>query len=96
MVMVELPIPAGFVPVTDDLAALVTKGTAAKFQLEGNRILLYLRGLDPKAEPLQLKYRLQARMPVQIQVPAARVYEYYAPERQGQSGGVALVVTARP
>ena len=96
MVMVELPIPAGFVPVTEDLAALVTKGTAAKYQLEGNRILLYLRGLDTKAEPLQLKYRLQARMPVQIQVPAARVYEYYSPERQGQSSGVALVVTAQP
>jgi uncharacterized protein YfaS (alpha-2-macroglobulin family) len=93
MVMLELPVPAGFVPVPDDFNALVRSNTIARFQVQPGRVLVYLRDLAI-AQPLEVSYRLQARMPVKINVPAARVYEYYAPERQGQSQTAALVVTA--
>jgi len=91
MVMLELPVPAGFAPVADDFNALLQKGTIARFQIKPGQVLVYLRDLAA-GQPLEVSYRLQAQMPVKVAVPAARVYEYYAPERQGQSQAATLVV----
>lgn len=84
MVMVDLPIPAGFAPVTDDFVTLQELGTIAKYQMTGRSVLVYLRGLDPK-KPLTLTYKLRATMPVDVAVPPARVWEYYDTDKQGQS-----------
>ncbi len=84
MVMVDLPVPAGFAPVTDDFVTIQEMGTVAKYQLTGRSVLVYLRGLDPR-KPLTLTYRLRATMPVDVAVPPARVGEYYDTHRQGQS-----------
>ncbi|MFI5379009.1 MAG: MG2 domain-containing protein [Tepidisphaerales bacterium] len=93
MVMLDLPIPAGFAVETDDLQKLVSSGVAARYQLTPRTVIVYLRSLRPDA-PLQAAYRLKATMPVQITVPPARVYEYYDPQRQGTSAPQAL--KARP
>ena len=95
MVMLDLPVPAGFAAVDKEFKDLVAKGTIARYQVTPRQVLVYLRGLQTD-QPLLLNYRLRARMPVKIVVPGARVYEYYAPERQGRSSSVALTVTARP
>ncbi len=94
MVMVDLPIPAGFDPALEDFAALAAKGTIARFQVKPRQVEVYLRGL-PASEALKLSYHLRARMAVKITAPGARVYEYYAPEREGRSPTVALTVTAK-
>jgi hypothetical protein len=94
MVMLDLPVPAGFAPVADDFAALVKDGTAARFQVRPRQVLVYLRDL-PAGKPLSLSYRLKATMPVKVAAPGARVYEYYDPDRQGFSGGARLTVRAR-
>lgn len=99
MVMLELPIPAGFAPQLEDFTTLVAKDTPepgkpiARFQVLPGKVLVYLRGL-PTGQPLQLTYHLRAEMPVKITAAGARVYEYYAPERQGSSPTVPLTVTA--
>jgi hypothetical protein len=96
MVMLDLPVPAGFAPVAEDFAALVgRKGGIARFQVTPRKVIVYLTGLA-QDQPLQLTYRLRALMPVKVAAPGARVYEYYAPERQGHSPVTALTVTARP
>jgi alpha-2-macroglobulin-like protein len=94
MVMLELPLPAGFAAEADDFAALARAGTVARFQVEARRALVYLRDLPP-GRPLELTYRLRAAMPAKVAVPGARVYEYYDPDRQGRSPGTRLTVTAR-
>ncbi len=82
MVILDLPIPAGFVPVADDLAALTNTEAIEKVQTTPRQLVVYLRDLAP-GKPVTLRYRLRATMPVKLSVPAARAYEYYDPTRQG-------------
>jgi alpha-2-macroglobulin-like protein len=92
MVMLDLPIPAGFAIEADDLEALRLSGKIGKFQLTARSAIVYLRELKP-SESLELSYRLRAVMPVKITAPAARVYEYYNPDRQAATAPVALTVS---
>jgi hypothetical protein len=91
MVIVDLPIPAGFALESGTLEKLARDGTIAKFQLSPRQVIVYLRGLEP-GKPLTLTYRLRATLPVTLTVPAARAYEYYNPDRQGRSAAGRLVV----
>ena len=95
MVMIELPIPAGFRAFAEDFDRLVEKGAIAKFQLQPTRVLVYLRELAA-GKTQTLSYRLHAQMAVDVRVPPARVYEYYNPERQGFSTTTRLVVAQGP
>jgi hypothetical protein len=94
MVILDLPIPAGFAIEADDLATLVKASSIAKFQLTARSAIVYLRGLEPRA-PLRLRYRLRATMPVKLTVPSARVYEYYDPTQEGSSSTVNLTVSSK-
>jgi uncharacterized protein YfaS (alpha-2-macroglobulin family) len=91
MVMLDLPVPPGFAPNSEDFAALVSKNVIAKFQVQPRSVLVYLRDLKP-AQPLELKYTLRATMPLKVAAPGARVYEYYDPDKQGRSAGTQLTV----
>lgn len=84
MILVDLPIPAGFALETHDLDVLLAAGTIAKYQLTSRSAVVYLRELSPD-KPLLLPYRLKANMAVKITVPAATIYEYYNPQNKGQS-----------
>jgi hypothetical protein len=94
MVMLDVPIPAGFALLAEDLDQLVKSGAIAKFQVTPRQAIVYLRGLEPGKE-LVVRYRLRATMPVKVTVPAARVYEYYAPDKQGQTQPLRMTVTPR-
>jgi uncharacterized protein YfaS (alpha-2-macroglobulin family) len=94
MVILDLPIPAGFAPISDDWTNLVAKGTIAKFSMNPRTIVVYLRGLE-RGQPLKLEYTLRATMPVKIAVPAARAYEYYDTDKQGRSQPTRLTVVPR-
>ena len=95
MVMLDLPVPAGFAPAAEDFAALTEAGAVARFQVRPGGVLVYLRDLPP-GRPLELVYRLRATMPVKVTAPGARVYEYYDPDKQGTSAATRLTVTSRP
>jgi uncharacterized protein YfaS (alpha-2-macroglobulin family) len=94
MVLLDLPIPAGFSLDTEELAKLVTDQKIEKFQVNARSAIVYLRGLEP-AKPLKLTYTLRAKMPVQVAVPAARVYEYYDTEKQGRGRPARMSATER-
>jgi uncharacterized protein YfaS (alpha-2-macroglobulin family) len=94
MVILDLPIPAGFAIEADDLPALVKAGSIAKFQLSARSAIVYLRDLKPDAR-LSLRYRLKATMSVKLTVPSARAYEYYDPAREGSSPKVKVTVSAK-
>jgi uncharacterized protein YfaS (alpha-2-macroglobulin family) len=95
MVMLDLPVPAGFVPVLDDFDQLQDKHVAAKYQVLPQSVLVYLRDL-PAGKPLEVTYQLRATMPVNVAAPGARVYEYYDPDRQASSPAVRMVVKPGP
>lgn len=95
MVILDLPIPAGFAPQAEDLASWVESGAVDKFQLTPRSVIVYLRGLEPE-KPLTLRYRLRAVMSVTLTAPPARAYEYYNPARHGISPAARLTVLGRP
>jgi uncharacterized protein YfaS (alpha-2-macroglobulin family) len=94
MVMLELPIPAGFTLDAGELAELVGQKKIARYQIGAGRATVYLLGLQP-GQTLELKYTLQARLPVKVTAPAARVYEYYDPQKQGVGTTAQLTVKPR-
>jgi hypothetical protein len=94
MIILDLPIPAGFAIETSELDTWIKAGTIARYQTNARSMVLYLRGLNP-ATPLVLQYHLTATMPVRIMAPRARAYEYYDPDRQGFSQSQPLTVTLR-
>ena len=94
MVILDLPIPAGFAVEPDDFSRHLVDGTIAKYQVTPRSVIVYLRQLLPK-EPLVLRYRLRATMPVKITAPGARAYEYYDPDKEATSPAVRLTVTPR-
>ena len=65
-------------------AVAVSSGTAA--------LHLGVCGLEP-GKRLEVPYHLRGVMPVKVTVPAARAYQYYSPEKQGQSLPAHFVVT---
>jgi anti-sigma factor RsiW len=95
MVILDLPVPAGFAIDPDDFAALVKEKKIEKYQAGGRAVVVYLRGLDA-GQSLTVKYGLRATMPVKVSVPPARAYEYYDADKQGTSAAARLTVTPRP
>jgi len=94
MVLLDLPVPAGFAVSDEDLAQLVGTASIAKYQVNARSAVVYLRGLEPD-KPLILRYRLRATMPAKVTVPPARAYEYYDPDKQGRSTSAQLTVTQK-
>jgi type II secretory pathway pseudopilin PulG len=94
MVILDLPVPAGFAVEAEAFDQLVAVGTIARYQLTPRSAAVYLRQLEP-GKPLELRYRLRAKMPVKVSVPPAQVYEYYDPAKSARSDPAQLTVTAR-
>lgn len=86
-------IPAGFAVQGEDLAEQVEAGAIAKCQLTPRSVVVYLRQLPP-GEPLTLRHRLRATMPVRLTTRPARAYEYYDPDTKVASAVSRLTVTA--
>jgi uncharacterized protein YfaS (alpha-2-macroglobulin family) len=91
MVILDLPVPAGFAILPDEFDALVASGRIARYQITPQRVIVYLRSLPP-GDGLELRYRLRATMPVKTTSQPARAYEYYNPDRRGESAAIVLTV----
>ena len=89
MVVLEVPIPAGFAFEGDDLAAQLAAGKIDRYQAGTHSVVVYLRGLEA-GRSLEMKYGLRATMPVKVSVPVARAYEYYDPDKKGASAPARL------
>jgi anti-sigma factor RsiW len=91
MILVELPIPAGFALDTESFSKLVESGAIAKFQIGARTATIYFRGIKDKSV-VTLQYRMQATMPAILTVPPAVAYEYYNAEKRATSQPVQIVV----
>jgi hypothetical protein len=91
-VIVDLGIPPGFVPVTEDLQALVDSGQVQRYELTGRQIILYLTNVR-SGEVYSFNYRLLARYPLQAQTAPSQVYDYYTPDQRASEPPQRITVT---
>jgi uncharacterized protein YfaS (alpha-2-macroglobulin family) len=97
MVMVDLGIPPGFDPLSEDLQSFQEKSTVAKsgrlekFSLTATQAILYFNALSPK-QTVTLKLRLRAKYPIRARTFQSRVYEYYDPDVSSTAHPVQLEV----
>ncbi|MCE7987739.1 MAG: hypothetical protein DYG89_41780 [Caldilinea sp. CFX5] len=89
--LVDLGIPPGFRPLTEDLDGLVAQGLIARYELTGRQILVYMTNV-PSGQVYRLPYRLQARFPIRAQTPSSQAYDYYTPEKQDTATPQRIVV----
>lgn len=85
MAMIRLPIPAGFVVERDSFERLVSNERIERYDVNPQGVDLYLTAL-PAGESFHTDYQLRAIIPGKTTVPAAEVWEYYAPEFRAHSG----------
>src|SRR5262249_20987142 len=112
MVMVDLPIPAGFSldgdpksgppPQAEDAPraapALAAPGAATPLDRHEvtPRQLIIYLRALAPNQPLVISYRLKATIAADVTIPAARVYEYYDPAKAGRGKPSRVTVTAKP
>lgn len=89
--LVDLGIPPGFTPLTEDWDRLVAQGDIQRYDFTGRQILVYLTDV-PSGQPRTLAYRLQARFPIEAQTPSSQAYDYYTPEQSDTDAPQRIVV----
>ncbi|MBM4046613.1 MAG: hypothetical protein FJ279_15995, partial [Planctomycetes bacterium] len=91
MIVVELGLPPGFAVDPSAFARLVDSGLLARYELTSDRAVLYVRSVAPRRR-IAFRYGLRALRPLRVQVPPARVYEYYYPENRAETLPCEIVV----
>jgi hypothetical protein len=89
--IIDLGIPPGFDPLTEDLDRAVAQGTIARWELTERQIIFYVGRLEPEST-LLLDYGLRARYPLRAHTPASEAYLYYEPEVRTSVQPVEIVV----
>ncbi|MFZ4572748.1 MAG: MG2 domain-containing protein [Phycisphaerales bacterium] len=82
MVMVDLPVPAGFAPDLDAFDGLREKGVIARYEATPRSVIVYLTSI-PAGGAVRLDYGMRSTMPVEVTTPGAAVWEYYNPANRG-------------
>jgi uncharacterized protein YfaS (alpha-2-macroglobulin family) len=100
-VLIDLGLPPGFTLQTEDLDTLVAQFSnlpndsghprIERYELAGRQILIYASDLSFE-NPIEFSYRLKAKYPLRVQVPASHAYDYYNPLASGQAEPNTLVV----
>ena len=93
MIMIDLGIPPGFVPIVEDLTNLVQNHPhITRFEQRGRQLSIYVDEIR-YGQPLTFQLRMRAKYPIQGQAPESRVWAYYNPDQQHTTKPFALVVT---
>ena len=74
-------LPGGLQPRVDSLRDLVSRRDISAFELRGREVVLYWRGLPPRAK-LQFAIDVNAHTPGYFRGPASRAYLYYMDEQK--------------
>ncbi|HEX2569217.1 MAG TPA: MG2 domain-containing protein [Polyangia bacterium] len=91
MPIVTVGLPPGLDVDPEDFERLVREHVVAKVQRGAREAIFYLTHLAP-GQTLSFHYRLRPRFPVQVQAPAATIYEYYRPEHRASDAPILLTV----
>jgi hypothetical protein len=94
MVVAILGLPGGVEPRVDQLKELVKEGRFDAFELRNREIILYWRGMAPRAEH-NLRISLLASIPGRYAGPASRAYLYYTDELKFWAAPLSITIQAQ-
>jgi CD109 antigen len=93
MVVVDISIPTGFVPVTDTVAAVVDgEKNMKRYEVAGRKVIFYIENMF-KGDRVSFSFDVQAMYPVKAKGTSSNVFSYYKPEINGESLSDGIVVT---
>lgn len=93
MVVLDVAIPTGFVPVRETIATLVEETAKLKrFEIAGRKVILYIEDMNP-GETISLEFQALAKYPVRAMDVVSQVYSYYRPELRSETLGGSMTVT---
>ncbi|MCL4367817.1 MAG: alpha-2-macroglobulin, partial [Actinobacteria bacterium] len=91
MVVVDISVPTGFVPVDESLQKLLDRPKVKRYDVAGRKVIVYLEDMSP-GEKVSLSFQVRALYPVRAKSAASTVYSYYSPAWRGETMSEALSI----
>ncbi|HUS71627.1 MAG TPA: alpha-2-macroglobulin family protein [Sedimentisphaerales bacterium] len=86
MMIVDVGVPTGFMPLRESLDALVEAGTVSRVEVAGRKVIFYVDNLAG-GEQRTFTFQVKARFPVRALIPDSKTYLYYEPHVGAEQGG---------
>jgi CD109 antigen len=86
MMILDISIPTGFVPVYDTLDQVIADGLATRYEVAGRKVIFYVDDLE-RNEELEIGFTIRALFPVKAKGGTSTAYSYYKPEVRTESKG---------
>jgi len=102
MVVLDVSVPTGFVPMRDSLDRVVTSDEKVKrYDVAGRKVIFYIENMLPgdttalRFQARALRFQARALFPVRAKAVASRAYSYYSPGLTGEALGQEVAVVQR-
>ena len=86
MMIVDVGVPTGFIPLSESLDALVEDGSISRVEVAGRKVIFYVDNLA-SGEQRTFTFQVKARFPVRALIPDSKTYLYYEPAVGAEQGG---------
>jgi CD109 antigen len=92
MIVLDISVPTGFVPVEDGLQAVAEAEPRIKrYDVAGRKVIVYIEDMAP-GDKLGFQFEALASHPVKAKGVTSQVYAYYKPEWKGETLSQPVVV----
>ena len=93
MVVLDVSVPTGFVPVADSIIEVVDNDENIKrYEVAGRKVIFYIENMLP-GDRVAFSFYVMAQYPVKAKAVSSQAYSYYKPEIRGETLGEDMVVS---
>ena len=93
MVVLDVSVPTGFVPVSDSIIEVVENAENIKrYDVAGRKVIFYIENMLP-GDRIAFSFYVMAQYPVKAKAVSSKAYSYYKPEIRGETLGEDMVVS---
>ena len=86
MLILDIAVPTGFLPVQSTLDEIVSSGLATRVEVAGRKVIFYIDDLE-RGDELEISFSILALFPVKARGGTSTAYSYYKPEVKAEAPG---------
>jgi hypothetical protein len=86
MLILDIAVPTGFLPVQSTLDEVVSSGLATRVEVAGRKVIFYIDDLE-RGDELEIGFNIVALFPVKAKGGTSTAYSYYKPEVKAEARG---------